>query len=138
MIQTSKGNATNPSQQATSGKQNNSQDKGWVNSNPDGKTSLTKNGKTFWWCTKKHNGGKGQWVLHKPEDHDDSKCGSGQSQSGKSGKRRRGKKDKNGNSKKTGNSGQKLETDLRHSLAAIRTGDAAKMASFLATLESSN
>lgn len=39
----------------------------WKMENPDGLTTLKKNGKTYYWCLN-HNHGKGKWVLHKVED----------------------------------------------------------------------
>ena len=40
---------------------------GWKDKNPDGKATLTKNNKTYYWC-KYHNQGKGMWVVHKPSE----------------------------------------------------------------------
>jgi hypothetical protein len=33
--------------------------------------TVTKDGKTWHWCSKQHNGGKGMYVTHKEEDHTD-------------------------------------------------------------------
>ena len=46
----------------------------WMLKAPTGGQAKTKtvNEKQYWWCPH-HQGGKGQWVRHKPEDHKDTK-----------------------------------------------------------------
>ena len=47
----------------------------WKYKREDGQTTITKDGKQYWWCDKHTNpetGSKGMWVRHKPEDHKDN------------------------------------------------------------------